>query len=97
MRRKNSNTQLNLFHKAPESQRGDDKLSVVAEDWTGAKQKPRMLKIQYGEYNGSRRRHPVLRLAGFWLKDFGFAIGDTVELTGADSGLLIKKLKKAGG
>ena len=96
MSRKNNDVQLKLFYKTPETEPTDGGQSIVAEASHDTKLKPRRLKIQYGEYNGSRRRHPVLRLAGFWLKDFGFAIGDIIKVTGGGGMLNIRKVKKAG-
>jgi hypothetical protein len=42
--------------------------------------KTRRFKIQYGHYRDSFKRHPVLRLAGRWLSNYGFQIGDSVTL-----------------
>jgi len=97
MKGKSNDSQLNLFHQVPAQERADKGQSIVAKGSNDTRRKSRSLKVQYGEYNGSRRRHPVLRLAGFWLKGFGLAIGDTVEITGGDGVLNIRKVKKAGG
>ena len=40
----------------------------------------RRLKIQYGNYANSYRRFAVIKLAGHWLSDFDFHIGDSIEL-----------------
>jgi hypothetical protein len=52
----------------------------------------RLLKIQYGLYPGSRKYHPVIRLAGFWLKNQGFCIGDQIQIEALENEIRIKKL-----
>jgi len=41
----------------------------------------RRLKVYYGSHIGCRySRHPVIHIAGKYLRDFGFKIGDTIEV-----------------
>lgn len=41
----------------------------------------RKLKIQYGHSQGSYKRYPVLRIAGYWLNEFNFKIGTKVNVS----------------
>jgi hypothetical protein len=43
--------------------------------------KKRRLKVYYGHHGNSYKQHPVIRLAGEYLKNSDFKIGDTVEIT----------------
>lgn len=41
----------------------------------------RILKVCYGHYSYSSKRHPVINLGGKYLTMFDFKIGDFVEIT----------------
>lgn len=43
--------------------------------------KKRRLKIYYGHHGNSYKQHPVIRLAGKYLSNLDFKIGDTIEIT----------------
>ena len=52
----------------------------------------RCLKVYYGSHHGSKySRHPVIRLSGKYLRDFGFKIGDTIEVKLSDGRIEISK------
>lgn len=43
--------------------------------------KKRALKIYYGHHSHSYEPHPVIRLAGLYLSEMDFKIGDKIEVT----------------
>ena len=52
----------------------------------------RLRKVYYGHYNhGSTLRHPVIRLGGKYLKEFGFEVGDRIEVWLEHNQITIKK------
>jgi hypothetical protein len=54
--------------------------------------KPRRLKVYYGHHGNSYLRHPVIRLAGKYLTQSDFKIGDLIEITIEQNHILISKL-----
>jgi hypothetical protein len=56
--------------------------------------KKRRLKVYYGHHSSSYRQHPVIRLAGKYLSNLDFKIGDTIELTMELGRISITKLPK---
>ena len=52
-------------------------------------------KVYYAHYrNGTRyTRFPVIRLAGLFLKDHGFNVGDTLEISFAKNRIVIRKVE----
>lgn len=93
MRRRINGTQLKLFgpEKTGNKQGGLGK--QTSENNIVAKVKPRRLKIQYGQYQGSYKRHPVIRLAGDWLRNFDFQVGDYVDITIEKGHMCISKIQ----
>ena len=77
MKRTINAAQLDIFKPEEVNKRPDT--GKVTED-IKSEIRRRRLKIQYGHYNNSRRNHPVIRLAGCWLRNFHFQIGDSVEV-----------------
>jgi len=58
--------------------------------------KTRKLKVYYAAYqNTPHSHHPFIRVAGKYLLDFGFKIGDTLELTLSTGQIVIRKVKPA--
>ena len=52
----------------------------------------RRLKVYYGSHHGSMySRHPVIHIAGKYLRDFGFKIGDTIEVKLSEGHIEISK------
>ena len=56
--------------------------------------KKRRLKVYYGHHSHSYRQHPVIRLAGKYLSNLDFKIGDTIEITMELGRISITKLPK---
>lgn len=54
-------------------------------------QSKRKLKVCYGYHGCSNRQHPVINLGGHYLKEFGFHVGDFVELTIEKEQIVIRK------
>lgn len=79
--------QLTIF----ESENSKVKESKLKEVGVNDKVKIRRLKIQYGNYANSYRRFPVIRLAGHWLSNMDFQIGDSIEIKIEKGQLLILK------
>jgi hypothetical protein len=55
--------------------------------------KTRRLKVYYGHHANSYKQHPVIHLAGKYLKIQGFKIGDMVEVTMSAGQILITKVE----
>jgi hypothetical protein len=55
----------------------------------------RKLKICYGQYSRSRKRHPVINLGGHYLEKFGFGIGDYVDLMITQDTVIITQTESA--
>ena len=53
----------------------------------------RQLKVYYGHHGTSRKPHPFIRLAGKYLSQFDFKIGDNVEITMAIGRITITNKK----
>ena len=51
----------------------------------------RTLKVYYGYHCNSSKRHPVIRLAGKYLLNQNFKIGDTIELKMESGRIIITK------
>lgn len=52
----------------------------------------RRLKVYYGSHHSSKySRHPVIHIAGKYLRDFGFKIGDTIEVKLSEGHIEISK------
>ena len=86
MKKRICGTQLNMFELAePVHDKAASKGQIHA------MVKIRKLKIQYGQYQGSHRRHPVIRLAGQWLSKLDFKIGDSVLIETVKGHLHISK------
>ena len=56
--------------------------------------KKRRMKVYYGHNSSSYKRHPVIRLAGKYLSNLDFKIGDTIEITLGMGSISITKLSK---
>jgi hypothetical protein len=52
----------------------------------------RTLKITYGYHGCSNRMHPQINVGGFYLTQFGFKVGDFVELSLENGQIVIKKI-----
>jgi len=72
MKRRITGVQLELFESR--------KITAEHTDLRKKSDGTRTLKIQYGHYPDSYKRHPVIRLAGCWLSNYDFQIGDSVIL-----------------
>ncbi len=53
----------------------------------------KILKVSYGYYVASRKKYPLINLAGLYLKTFNFQIGDRVKVEIAEGTLTITKIK----
>jgi hypothetical protein len=87
MKRASDGIQLTIFE--PENLKVKE-FSLTEVEVNG-KVKIRRLKIQYANYTNSYRRFPVIRLAGHWLSEFDFQIGDSIEIQMEKGQLLISK------
>jgi hypothetical protein len=56
--------------------------------------KKRRLKVYYGHHGSSYKQHPVIRLAGKYLANLDFKIGDTVEISMELGRISITKILK---
>ena len=54
--------------------------------------KTRSLKIYYAHHGNSYERHPVIRLAGKYLAEMDFQIGDRIEVTMQKNEICIRKV-----
>ena len=52
----------------------------------------RTLKVCYGFYSCSNRKHPLINLGGHYLSQFGFNVGDFVEVTLENGQIVIQKV-----
>jgi hypothetical protein len=53
----------------------------------------RHLKVYYGSHSGKNySRHPIIRIAGKYLRDFGFKIGDNIEVKLSQGRIEISKV-----
>jgi hypothetical protein len=52
----------------------------------------RTLKVTYGYHGCSNRKHPQIHLGGFYLTEFGFKVGDFVELSLVNGQIVITKV-----
>ena len=72
-----------------------NKLKVYGPEGNGSKNcsnKTKRLKVYYGSHHGSKySRHPVIRISGKYLRDFGFKIGDTIEVKLSEGRIEISK------
>lgn len=55
--------------------------------------KTRRLKVYYGHHSNSYKQHPVIHLAGKYLKIQGFKIGDMIEVNLTNRQILITKIE----
>jgi len=54
---------------------------------------PRLRKVYYAHYDHELQApHPVIRLAGKYLADYGFAIGDSIEVELKPHRIIITKI-----
>lgn len=54
---------------------------------------PRLRKVYYAHYDHELRApHPVIRLAGKYLADYGFAIGDFIDVELKPHRIIITKV-----
>lgn len=51
------------------------------------------LKVYYGFYEKSKKKHPFIRLKGFYLARSGFKIGDEINVTIDANQIVITKVK----
>ena len=56
--------------------------------------KIRKLKVYYAHHGSTSKQHPFIRLAGKYLSQFDFKIGDEVELSMEAGKIVITKLRK---
>jgi hypothetical protein len=54
----------------------------------------RRLKVCYGYHSCSNRKHPIINLGGHYLRQFGFDVGDMVELTLVKGQIVIQKVQQ---
>jgi hypothetical protein len=54
--------------------------------------KTRRLKVYYAHHGNSTRHHPYIRLAGKYLLNFGFKVGDKVQIQMEEQRIIITKL-----
>lgn len=53
----------------------------------------RTRKVYYGHYDyEARSPHPVIRLGGKYLEEYGFKIGDTIDVTMEPQRIVITKI-----
>jgi len=52
----------------------------------------RRLKIYYGHHSNSYARHPVIRIAGKYLAQLNFKIGDQIEVSIEQNQIRIRKV-----
>ena len=57
--------------------------------------KTRRLKVYSAQREKQKRPHPFIRLAGFYLSNFNFKIGDKVEVTLDANQITITKIMSA--
>lgn len=58
-------------------------------------QSTRILKVSYGYYISSRKKYPLINLAGLYLSAFDFKVGDRVKVEISKGQLLITKIESA--
>ena len=93
MKRRVNGTQLKLFGTEKVGNKQDGLGKQASENNSIAKVKPRRLKIQYGQYQGRYKHHPVIRLAGQWLSKFDFQVGDYVDIKIEKGHMCISKIQ----
>ncbi len=49
------------------------------------------MTVQYGYYENSNSKHPVIKMRGKYLRRFGFEVGDTVEISIEQGQITIRK------
>ena len=54
----------------------------------------RRLKVYYGHHGSNYKRHPVIHIAGKYLAQVGFKIGDEIEISMEANLLTVKKVIK---
>ena len=63
------------------------------ENEKGTAQSIKILKVSYGFYVSSRKRYPLINLAGLYLATFGFQVGDRVRVEIENGKLTITKIE----
>lgn len=69
----------------------------MSEEQNARPTKKRNMKVYYGHYAlkyHRTTRHPMIQLRGNYLADFGFNVGDTIEVSVDTGQITIKKVKK---
>lgn len=56
------------------------------------KQATKILKVSYGYYISTRRKYPLINLAGLYLTAFDFQVGDRVKVEITNRKLTITKI-----
>ena len=56
--------------------------------------KKRIMTVYYGHHSNSYKRHPVIRLAGEYLSNVDFKIGDKIEISMEINCIVINKVPK---
>lgn len=57
------------------------------------KQSTKILKVSYGYYISSRKKYPLINLAGLYLATFDFKVGDRVKVEITKGKPLITKIE----
>jgi hypothetical protein len=54
----------------------------------------RLLKVYYNHYPEAKKPHAVIRLAGFYLSELNFQIGDSIEVLAEPGKIVITKMEE---
>jgi len=69
------------------------KLAIISKEKDNEKRREgKILKVYEAPANNRYKREPAIRVAGFWLQDFGFQLGDKVRLKADKGKVIVEKI-----